>query len=122
MTTNRQIGHLIIDEIIKQRMVSAVFDGHGYVFTWAGSAPEQLEALVHQYYQKRPMDCELLWQNGDGSKEELIAHKIIKELSQAERLNRLSHRALIEEACSQGLGENLVVIELMNRVLPGWEK
>lgn len=120
MTTNRQIGHLIIDEIIKQRMFRAEFDGHAYLFIWQGNSAEQLEALVEQHYVQRP-SADIYKPNQDQVKA-AIAHKIIDDLKRADRLSDLSHRQLIEEACNQGLGENLIVLELMNRVLPGWEK
>lgn len=106
------ISHLIIDEIHRQRMVTAKFDGHGYIYTWAGSAAEQLEALVEEHYVHKPTPAQL-----QGS-----AHAIIKDLRDCDRLSDLSHRALIEEAHSLGLGDNLVVMELCNRLLPGWEK
>lgn len=106
------IGHLIIDEIIKQRMFRAEFDGHAYLFIWQGNSAEQLEALVEEHYIHKPTPAQL-----QGS-----AHAIIKDLRDCDRLNDLSHRQLIEEAHSLGLGENLVVLELCNRLLPGWEK
>lgn len=106
------IGHLIIDEIIKQRMFRAEFDGHAYLFIWQGNSAEQLEALVEQHYVRKPTPAQMTG----------TAHKIISDLKQCDHLAELSHRQLIEEACNQGLGEHLVVLELMNRVLPGWEK
>lgn len=106
------IGHLIIDEVIKQRMFRAEFDGHAYLFIWQGNAAEQLEALVEQHYFRKSTPFPII----------KVAHNILNDLAKRDHLSELSHRQLIDEACSQGLGENLVVLELMNRVLPGWER
>lgn len=113
MNGTRSIGHLVIDEIHRQRMVSAQFDGHGYVFTWAGSAAEQLEALVEEHYVKKftpPNEAEAL------------ANNIMAALKNADDLRTLSHRELIDKAMDCDAGDYDVVLELCNRLLPGWEK
>lgn len=48
------IGLLIIEEIISQEMIDCEQINEGGVkinlFKWAGNAPEQLEALCHDYF------------------------------------------------------------------------
>jgi len=109
---NTSIGQLIINEVISQHMVSQDNSSGHPCWYWSANTAEQLEALVEEYYVRKPTPAQL----------QGCAHKIIADLRDSDRLADLSHRALIEEACAQGLGENLIVIELCNRVLPGWEK
>ena len=40
------IGSRIIEEIMKQGMLTLEEDGEDYTLTWAANAPEQLTALV----------------------------------------------------------------------------
>lgn len=112
MNGARSIGHLVIDEIHLQRMITAKFDGHGYIYTWAGSAAEQLEALVEQHYIRKPTPDQM----------ETVAHNIIAALESKDHLSQLSHRALIDVVLNTDAADFDAVIELCNRVLPGWEK
>lgn len=46
---------------------------------------------------------------------------VLSLLGNIERLSKCTPQALIAETLANGAAEHLVVVELMNRVLPGWE-
>jgi hypothetical protein len=106
------IGQLILDEIIRQGMVRS-HECSSVCFVWSANTAEQLEALVEEYYTGRKFTAPQV---------ETIAHNIIAQLKHADELSQLSHRALIEKVLNTDAADYDVVIELMNRVLPGWEK
>lgn len=55
------IGHLIINEIIKQGMFAVSYPDpkESHVFVWSSGAAEQLEALVEQHYSRKDTKAEL---------------------------------------------------------------
>ena len=106
------IGQLILDEIGQQRMCTPVLMGDNMVNVWSANTAEQLEALVEQYYERKP----------EPYPANQILDNILDAMDNADRLRQLSHRDLVEECLSTDAADYDVVIELMNRVLPGWEK
>jgi len=106
------IGQQVLDLIIHDGLVRAEQIGDNTLFIWQGNAAEQLEALVEtQHEVKRvPMPAQQIVEN------------ILAALDHADELRALSHRELIDRTLESNAADYSVVIELMNRVLPGWEK
>lgn len=49
------------------------------------------------------------------------AEKCLAIVDEMERLHRLTPKQLVDEVLASHHGDALVVIELLNRVCPGWE-
>ncbi len=106
------IGDQILDLIIRDGLVRAEHINGNTLFIWQGNAAEQLEALVENSYQVKrvPMPAQQIVEN------------MLASLDHADELRALSHRELIDRTLECDAADYSVVIELMNRVLPGWEK
>lgn len=52
---------------------------------------------------------------------ESSAEKLLQILKERERLSKLSVEELIHEVLNTSLGDNFLVLELLNRLRPGWE-
>ncbi len=96
------IGEQILDQIIHDGLVRAEFINGNTLFIWQGNAAEQIEAMVESRYDQRPVPCA----------PEKIATNILACLDSKDRLSKLSAKELVDA---------VLVVELMNRVLPGWE-
>jgi len=105
------IGQQILDLIIHDGLVSAEKINDSYLFVWQGNAAEQLEALVESQYGRRP----------EPENAVKILDNMLACLDNQDALRKLSAKELIEECLQSDAADELVVIELMNRVLPGWE-
>lgn len=50
------------------------------------------------------------------------AQSIFAIMAERNRLAALSNDELVNEALEQDISDHLIVLEMMNRVAPGWEK